>query len=614
MNLTHKIKIKKNRDLLLIEKCLLIIVLIFAYLIFMYGDLTNTIDNANILLTTIKHGKMLEFYDISVKLAKTNFSANYNFIIYIIFAIWQAPAYLLAHMFQKEYLECLWTMLWSKTLVILFSMMVALYIYKIVSLITENKKKASLAVFLFYSSMIVFYPVFICGQLDVISMTFMLGGIYNYLKGNKFLFWFNFFVATPCKMFSLLLALPLILLKEKNLIKAGFVWISMMGMLIGEKILFHASPVYKYALGSQSRDAISALLGANVNLGCPINIFIVCYLAIVLYAYISKTYSKELIVYMAFFIWGTFTSLSAINTYWVFLVAPFCIMSICIGTRFLNAAILVETIGSVSYLVGIICAGTAVFRYSDLVKHLILPQIIVIPGSGKLKYDNLVNFFEINNLMQYRPLFATIYVAAIMALLVLTCPLLQKKNEKAEIDKYILFMRPVLLGVVSIMLIYVYIAKTNIVAYDTRNESEVVAKSDLMSSEKRYIITQEMSFNDNRQLDELILKFNNTLYWRANMGLLHVEIWNMTDRKCIYKQIIGCSDIKSDKDIRIDLEKVKVFSNKEYQIKLYAQSGIEYYKETAKLFPYFVKHRVSELKYVKVNGKEKKKYLYFQIR
>ena len=95
----QKVKIQSKADeiLKIFSWILLGIVLIAAYQIFMYMDITNTIDNANILLSSIRHGKMLDFYEISVQQAKTNYAANYNFIIYVIFGIWQAPAYLITH-------------------------------------------------------------------------------------------------------------------------------------------------------------------------------------------------------------------------------------------------------------------------------------------------------------------------------------------------------------------------------------------------------------------------------------------------------------------------------------------------------------------------------------
>lgn len=617
-------KTKYNKTII-IQAFLLTVVLLFAYVVFMYVDITNTIDNANILLRTIKQGRILDFYEISVEQARTNFSANYNFLIYIIFAIWQAPAYLAAHLLGKDYLLCSWTMLWSKTLILLFSMLAAYYIYKIIRFCDKDKKRAWLAVFLYFSSMTVFYPIFICGQLDVIAMCFMLGGLYNYMKGNYKIFWLCFLFAAPCKMFSILLALPLIILKEKNLIKAGIIWVSMTGLLIVEKIMFHASPTYHYALAAQSRDAIRSLLGANISLGQPITVFVACYMALLLYVYICRKYDKKMLVYLGFFLWGTFVAFSAINTYWIFLVAPFSIMAICVNDRFLKADILVETIGSFCYFLGISSGGTAIFRYNKLVQHLFLPKVMSIPESGQLKYGNLFTFFQMHQWTQYRPLFSTIYIAAVTALLILTFPKLQKNNYEEKLDNIVLFLRPLLLMAASVLIVYSYTARTNLVAYNTRKDSSnTIQQVNLVSDKKKCTITQKITFDKPRKLDELILKFKNTQYSRANMALLYVEIWDITEDNCIFKESIGCSGIEDKEDFRIDLKGTKVVSNHQYEIRLSGKSGGDCYlygaegdetkHKKAKLFPYFTKVQQKGIALVEINGKQGKGNLYFEMR
>lgn len=123
----------------------------------------------------------------------------------------------------------------------------------------------------------VLYPVFICGQLDVISMTFILLGIYRYLKEDIRGFWLSFVVAVPFKMFALILALPLILIKQKNLLKAGVMWISMNSLVLIENLIFQGSPIQYWALKAQSDDAIKALLGSHIMLGRQLVVFLAVY-------------------------------------------------------------------------------------------------------------------------------------------------------------------------------------------------------------------------------------------------------------------------------------------------------------------------------------------------
>lgn len=130
----------------LIVVCSLLI-LMFAFGIFMYIDITNTADNANILIRAISWGRIKDFYDLTVKYSQTNFAANYNFPTYVLFAIWQLPVFFIAHKLNINYLESPVCMLWSKTLVLLFTLFSAWLIYKIVIECGENKRKGQLAAF-----------------------------------------------------------------------------------------------------------------------------------------------------------------------------------------------------------------------------------------------------------------------------------------------------------------------------------------------------------------------------------------------------------------------------------------------------------------------------------
>ena len=110
-----------------------------AYFIFMYVDLLNTIDNANIFLSAIKNGKLLTFYEYSVERAANRYSANYSLPVFILFAVWQAPMLLVTKLLGKNYQEWSISLLWSKLLLVLFMIAVAYLVYKIVLLCGQNR-------------------------------------------------------------------------------------------------------------------------------------------------------------------------------------------------------------------------------------------------------------------------------------------------------------------------------------------------------------------------------------------------------------------------------------------------------------------------------------------
>lgn len=257
---TININFNKNS----IKWILLIIVLLFSLFIFMYEDMTNTVDNTLTFLDSVFQGKVLNFYELSVENAQTSYAANYNVLVYVIFSIWFLPFYIVYKiMGLSSSMLSPTALLWGKFFIVIAAISSTYLIYKIITLCNVKKEKANLTTFLFFSSMIVFYVIFMIVQIDIIAIFFMLLGLYGYLKNNKLLFWISFTIATPLKMFAIFLSLPLILLREKNLFKAGITWLSTMSLLILENLIFSGSSVYKYALAAQSTSSINQLLSSR---------------------------------------------------------------------------------------------------------------------------------------------------------------------------------------------------------------------------------------------------------------------------------------------------------------------------------------------------------------
>lgn len=148
-----------------------------------------------------------------------------------------------------------------------------------------------------------------------------------------------------------------------------------------------------------------------------------------------------------------------------------------------------------------------------------------------------------------------------LALLVLTFPGIQEKEcaeEKPDLE--ILLLRPILLGLISISIIYAHTAKWNTAMFDTRAQESIVSETDLISGNEENLITQNFVANDTRELEELTLKFKNTLDGRVNMAMLSIKLIDSENAQCIYQNQIGCSSISNDVDLKIDLKKTKVIT------------------------------------------------------
>lgn len=106
--------------------------------------------------------------------------------------------------------------LWYKTLLLLSLFAVIHYIEKISRTITDNSVENHIY---FATSPFVIFSVMIFSGYDILGVLFCIIGFYYFLKNNLFLFSIYFSLAISFKFFALIIFIPLILIREKNLIK-----------------------------------------------------------------------------------------------------------------------------------------------------------------------------------------------------------------------------------------------------------------------------------------------------------------------------------------------------------------------------------------------------------
>ena len=652
MQLSKKWKNSTNSLRIPPAECVLLgPVLLFAHCVFLYNDIWNTIDNSNILIYAVTHGQPGRFYELSVELAQTTYSANYNLPVYVVFAIWQAPFYFLASVLKRNYLDWPLAVLWSKTLVVLASAVVAALIYRIVADLSKNREKARFAVFLYYSSALTFYPIFICAQLDVFSVAFMLGGLYFFMRGEDRKVWLCFVLAAPFKMFSLLLALPLLLFRDKNLVRVTAKWVSMMALIFVEKLLFKGSLAYGYALSKQAEDGMQLIMNTEMRLGMPVIVFLLCYLLLLVMAYIVENPGEKQVLYAAFFLWGTFVGASSIRTYWIFLMIPFAVLCICMMDRYMKANVLVETIGSVCILLHFIATKTAIFSSRNLVSRLLLPAILEVPENEFRKYGSVAGMFTKRGWDVYAPVFSTVFIASVVAMLILTYPSLKKESDgkdpgqnsdkgagqnsgtrkdagqaaaasNPEYDRFVIFMRPVILCALTALVIRGYTAASAPVALDTTAGKTVVCETDLFSHKEAHVLTQEIEFEEERGISEITLRFMNGVVFRTNMAMLHVELWDETEQKCIAEAVEGGGNIPDDEPVMFEMKAAKaspgskaakVSPGSKYSIRLYGDRGTDWHKDETRLYPVLVTD-AAEVPCATIDGEAQPGCLYMEVR
>lgn len=193
-------------------------------------------------------GQIHHFYTQIFLIGKVQYIPLYDFPMYIVFAIWNFPLWVVQKVSGINIYHSVPCLMWMKSMLLFWLCMFLWQFGKLIPEMAgagENKGQASVSgqakvlqksgaaplespaegvgnsvregQFLFLTSAFFMTGLVVLGQYDIISMTFMMIGLRYYLEGNtkKFVLWFA--IAAPFKYFAILIFVPLLLLQEKRI-------------------------------------------------------------------------------------------------------------------------------------------------------------------------------------------------------------------------------------------------------------------------------------------------------------------------------------------------------------------------------------------------------------
>lgn len=194
----------KKKDYILFAICAGI-----CFLVFQQGDIRHTGGCSIAYL----QGHILDFYEWNAY--QYDLWASYMPSTYILFAIWNIPLKLFGIVEYPLREVSFWVVMYYKLLPTLAYLASAVMLYRIAAELGMEDGRAKLCMYAFLTAPIGFYSQFLFGQYDSFTVLLMLLGIYYYLKDKRGLFVLFFALSIPFKYFSLLVFIPLLLLREK---------------------------------------------------------------------------------------------------------------------------------------------------------------------------------------------------------------------------------------------------------------------------------------------------------------------------------------------------------------------------------------------------------------
>lgn len=199
-----------------------------CFLLFNHPDIMETARHAYILIQSTLDGDFLQFFENTLSrtygFQYVN-AAHYNIVMYILYALWELPLYLVERIggfvFDDVFLA-----MWCKAIGVGFYLGCGILVGKLAQRIGCDETACQWASLLFWLNPISFFNTLVMGQYDSICLFFVLWAMLLYFDKKYMAFSLVMGVGFVFKFFPLFVFIPMLLLVEKRvpqLLKYGTV-------------------------------------------------------------------------------------------------------------------------------------------------------------------------------------------------------------------------------------------------------------------------------------------------------------------------------------------------------------------------------------------------------
>lgn len=322
-----------------IWKCIIFsVIAIFGFLMFLYTDVAETTRHGINVWVTLDKGCFRDFYQYNVNSTMGNNMGNsvvctYDFPIFIIFAVWNLPLFIYEKVTGLYALDTMLGVLWAKSIILPFLMGTIGVMIKIGKKLRKDFD-AKEFYSLFLSSALFFVPIVIMGQYDIIMLFFIMLGILAYMEDDIKKFVLYFAIANVFKMFAIFIFIPLVLFREKKLVKAILNIVLGMVPLLLCKII----QSFYFTKSEEGTEFVAGHLLSFIFQGQmglvygSVSLFVLAMVVFCTYTYMKKTPSNKDMprwtLYISLIGFSIFFITCQTHPQWIILLLPFLILLI----------------------------------------------------------------------------------------------------------------------------------------------------------------------------------------------------------------------------------------------------------------------------------------------
>lgn len=551
-----------------IEWTLLGLIVAFCFVSFHYVDMDSILDNTVLFVRSVTDGQFFDFYKYSMEHASTDWAANYELPVYILFAIWNLPTIILGYFIPVTYTKNIVCILWAKLMLIVFIALSAFIIYKIVRYIGLERQRGIFSAFLFSSSTLLIMFTNVISQMEIVSVFFMLLGIYYYIQDNNKGFLISFAVAITMKMFALFVFVPLVLLKVKNVFKIIGYGIGGMSLQLLCKLIFINSAEYHYATSSNTASVIDRLIKGNIVCGnSEIPLFLLTLVLVCVYAYAVKPKDKNEMIRLSFYmplvVFSAMYIFFTTNTYWITLIVPFITLAIIMNPRMMKLNLFLEIAVGASYCMYCFCYSKTFTLVKSTFDQMLLNRLFPVPSDMQRQYTNVKNLMKSLGIIDFKNIFFCIFAAALIALLVINRPRkdMTEIGNREKINYSVIWARFAILFVMVGIVTFSYMKTTPKAIINTADE-DCYATSYSITDENT-VLKQDFSVDKDFSSSKITVRFENQANNRKNMGNVRFRIFDK-DGNILLDKTQGTSLLPKDNEysfsFKAELKKDEVYT------------------------------------------------------
>jgi hypothetical protein len=403
-----------------------------------YWDMIVTTRHGINVWDSLFSGRLFDFYHDNTAPPMYRFTttpAIYPFPVYIIFALWNFPLWLLERFADVNPLGSALTLMYAKSVLIPFLIGSTVLIRKICLKLAVSPDNASWCSFFFFTGITVTASLGIIGQYDIFGVFFMLMGLYFYVdkKYKKFVIFFA--IAITMKLFALIVFIPLLLLAEKRIWHIALRLFGATSLYIVCSALFPLPEEALFFINAITGVVFLHRLPLTYMMHTPIFVTMTILLWIFCYTRNKKASDREkgiMGVYAAFLSMAILLVTCYTHVYWIIIMAPFmCILCFIHERKHTKAIWLTEMMMCGSFIIPTLLTNLPFFgvhTINDAWPGTLFGETQELTGFGTLLGMRIGE----NMLMNIAHSFAAAFIAGIIAFAVMTYP---RKQELQAIPE-----------------------------------------------------------------------------------------------------------------------------------------------------------------------------------